>query len=113
MSHVGARFEAPQWRMSNAHFRHIIDPSLEEARIIGCAPGGQDKDAWPAYACMMLAETGIVVLTLLKLWVDPIGDADRIQSCCVLLTSAVRRVSQGPEWWRHCSDHVPRRCAFS
>lgn len=35
-----------------------IDPSLEEARIVGCAPGGQDKDVWPAYACMMLAETG-------------------------------------------------------
>ena len=35
-----------------------IDPSLEEARIVGCAPGGQDKDVWPAYGCMMLAETG-------------------------------------------------------
>lgn len=35
-----------------------IDPSLEEARIVGCAPGTQDKDVWPAYACMMLAETG-------------------------------------------------------
>ncbi|KAI0765101.1 hypothetical protein C8Q74DRAFT_1431025 [Fomes fomentarius] len=34
----------------------------------------QDQDAWPAYLCMILAETGIVVLTLLKQYMNPVGE---------------------------------------
>ncbi|TBU42337.1 hypothetical protein BD309DRAFT_991780 [Dichomitus squalens] len=35
-------------------------------RVLGCVPCVQDQDAWPAYACLICAETGIIVITLLK-----------------------------------------------
>ncbi|KAI0765089.1 hypothetical protein C8Q74DRAFT_1026026 [Fomes fomentarius] len=41
-------------------------PSNDVLKIMGCVPGTQDSDAWPAYACLILGETTIVVLTIIK-----------------------------------------------
>ncbi|KAH9918714.1 uncharacterized protein BXZ73DRAFT_105112 [Epithele typhae] len=56
---------------------HVTYPSPEVSRLYGCAPGGQDRDVWPAYMCMLLAETGIIVLTLKKRWLDPVVDTPK------------------------------------
>ncbi|RPD65327.1 hypothetical protein L226DRAFT_557906 [Lentinus tigrinus ALCF2SS1-7] len=41
-------------------------------RIAGCLPSIQDQDLWPAYMYMILAETGIVFLTLFKWYLEPV-----------------------------------------
>ncbi|RPD65331.1 hypothetical protein L227DRAFT_649463 [Lentinus tigrinus ALCF2SS1-6] len=33
-------------------------PSCEKLQIMGCLPTAQDNDVWPAYACLMMGETG-------------------------------------------------------
>ena len=35
-----------------------IVPSNEALRLFGCTPGAMDQEAWPAYACMIVGETG-------------------------------------------------------
>ncbi|KAI0746623.1 hypothetical protein C8Q80DRAFT_783400 [Daedaleopsis nitida] len=49
----------------------VIGAYLEDlVWVMGCEPGTQDRDAWPAYGCLMVGETGILVLTILKRWLD-------------------------------------------
>ncbi|TFK86393.1 hypothetical protein K466DRAFT_587266 [Polyporus arcularius HHB13444] len=48
-------------------------PGSSVLRTAGCLPSTQDQDLWPAYLYMILAETGIVFLTVLKWYQEPIG----------------------------------------
>ncbi|KAI0765102.1 hypothetical protein C8Q74DRAFT_1370958 [Fomes fomentarius] len=52
----------------------VTYPTTEVLHITGCVPNTQDQDTWPAYLCMIFAETGIVVLTLLKQYMNPVGE---------------------------------------
>ncbi|KAI0701611.1 hypothetical protein C8Q76DRAFT_235269 [Earliella scabrosa] len=50
---------------------HYIDyPSRDELRVMGCVPATQDQDTWPAYASLILAETAILLLTILKRFIN-------------------------------------------
>ncbi|KAI0708124.1 hypothetical protein C8T65DRAFT_650696 [Cerioporus squamosus] len=52
---------------------HTEYPDSNVLRIAGCLPSTQDQDLWPAYLYMILAETGIVFLTVLKWYQEPEG----------------------------------------
>ncbi|RPD79258.1 hypothetical protein L226DRAFT_245330 [Lentinus tigrinus ALCF2SS1-7] len=45
-------------------------PSCEKLQIMGCLPTAQDNDVWPAYACLMMGETVIMLLTFLRRYLD-------------------------------------------
>ncbi|KAI0701610.1 hypothetical protein C8Q76DRAFT_802577 [Earliella scabrosa] len=55
-------------------------PSRDVLRITGCVPSAQDRDAWPAYGCLILGETGIIVLTILRRYLNSVEDESPSES---------------------------------
>ncbi|KAI0701639.1 hypothetical protein C8Q76DRAFT_756345 [Earliella scabrosa] len=47
-------------------------PSKDVLRIIGCVPSNQDRDIWPAYVGLIILETVIIMLTILRRLLDSI-----------------------------------------
>ncbi|PIL27811.1 hypothetical protein GSI_10965 [Ganoderma sinense ZZ0214-1] len=43
----------------------------EVTHLIGCMPNIHDRNAWPAYTYLICSETMVVILTVLKRYVDP------------------------------------------
>ncbi|KAI1789431.1 hypothetical protein LXA43DRAFT_1096318 [Ganoderma leucocontextum] len=43
----------------------------EVTRLIGCMPNIHDRDTWPTYTYLICGETMVVILTVLKRYVDP------------------------------------------
>ncbi|KAI0746610.1 hypothetical protein C8Q80DRAFT_781989 [Daedaleopsis nitida] len=46
-------------------------------RITGCLPNIQDQELWPAFLLLMIAETNIFVLTILKRYLEPVDRKGR------------------------------------
>ncbi|KAI0765107.1 hypothetical protein C8Q74DRAFT_1028821 [Fomes fomentarius] len=65
-------------------------PTAAILRVTGCMPSTQDRDSWPAYGCMMLAETGIIALTLLKRYLARDDDATSSGDSSVLMQTIYR-----------------------
>ncbi|TBU54378.1 hypothetical protein BD310DRAFT_886248 [Dichomitus squalens] len=49
--------------------RFLTDQNV--TRAVGCMPNINDQDAWPAYTYLICSETMVVILTVLKRYVDP------------------------------------------
>ncbi|PIL27849.1 hypothetical protein GSI_11003 [Ganoderma sinense ZZ0214-1] len=52
-------------RSNQFHTRQMI------TRTVGCMPNIEDSGAWPAYTYLICSETMVVILTVLKRYVDP------------------------------------------
>ncbi|KAM5541783.1 hypothetical protein V8D89_004512, partial [Ganoderma adspersum] len=48
-----------------------VKSGQEITRLIGCMPNIHDWNAWPAYTYLICSETMVVILTVLKRYVDP------------------------------------------
>ncbi|KAI0703180.1 hypothetical protein C8Q76DRAFT_802024 [Earliella scabrosa] len=51
-------------------------PPREVLRVTGCVPSAQDRDAWPAFACLIIGETGIITLTILRRYLNNSAEDD-------------------------------------
>ncbi|KAM5541797.1 hypothetical protein V8D89_004526 [Ganoderma adspersum] len=49
----------------------LLKSGQEITRLKGCMPNIHDRNAWPAYTYLICSETMVVILTVLKRYVDP------------------------------------------
>ncbi|EJF63573.1 hypothetical protein DICSQDRAFT_167634 [Dichomitus squalens LYAD-421 SS1] len=62
----------------------------QTVRILGCMPAINDFDVWPANVYMIYAELVVVLLTLLKRYLDDVSFADHNSRMSILMTTLYR-----------------------
>ncbi|KAI0746643.1 hypothetical protein C8Q80DRAFT_785614 [Daedaleopsis nitida] len=65
-------------------------PSNDTLRITECVPSTQDQDAWPAYMCLIIGETAIIILTFLRRYLDNHGVNSQVSSQAPLIDTMYR-----------------------
>ena len=76
---------------------------------MGCVPATQDQDTWPAYASLILAETGAP----LRYWCHGLHISGRVThtAAAILLLTILKRFINGPicvssSWFRPRGDFL-------